>query len=320
MDNRFLLILILCYIIEKVYFFIAERMNIVDRPNHRTLHVGATIRGGGIVFPVSVMLYFVFFGAFDWYFFAGLVIVSVMSFIDDLGHIKSSVRLLGQFLAIGLVAWQLGYWDAGWIWWILMMVISVGVLNAYNFMDGINGITGGYSFVLTGSLMFINTEIIEFTDNAILLSVVIGLLVFNFFNFRIKATCFAGDVGSVSIAFINVYFVLKLIMVTNNLLFILLLAVYGVDTVLTIIHRLIRKENIFEAHRLHLFQVIVKNKKIPHLVMSGIYMLVQLIINGLIFFVIQMKTGIQMVFASAIILILAGIYIFVKSTLMIDKK
>jgi len=84
---------------------------------------------------------------------------------------------------------------------LVALIVCVGIINAYNFMDGINGITGGYSLSVLLPLIYLNT-----TDNFIsqdyLYVVGMSLLVFCFFNFRKKAKCFAGDVGSISIAFI----------------------------------------------------------------------------------------------------------------------
>ena len=146
-------------------------------------------------------------------------------------------------------------------------------------MDGINGITGGYSLVVLGSLLYINNYLISFISNDFLVSIILAVLVFNFFNFRKKAKCFAGDVGSVSIAFIIVFMLTRLIIATNDLSYIILLVVYGVDSVCTIIHRLILKENIFQAHRKHLYQIMSNELKIPHVIVSTLYMIAQGVIS-----------------------------------------
>jgi hypothetical protein len=67
---------------------------------------------------------------------------------------------------------------------------------------------------------------------------------------------------------------------TGDLTYILLLAVYGVDSVLTIIHRLILRENIFEAHRKHAYQLMANELKIPHVAVSGLYMFLQALVTG----------------------------------------
>lgn len=145
-------------------------------------------------------------------------------------------------------------------------------------MDGINGITGGYSLIVLGALAYINVKVSVFMEPELLYVGLLSVLVFNIFNFRKQAKCFAGDVGSVSIAFIILFALGKLILVTGDLSYIILLVVYGVDSVLTIIHRLVLRENIFEAHRKHAYQLMANELKISHVLVSGFYMLLQAVI------------------------------------------
>jgi UDP-N-acetylmuramyl pentapeptide phosphotransferase/UDP-N-acetylglucosamine-1-phosphate transferase len=151
-------------------------------------------------------------------------------------------------------------------------------------MDGINGITGAYSLITILSLHFINEYHIPFVKNEWLIVSAMALLVFNFFNFRKKAKCFAGDVGSVSMAFIIIFFLLQLILKTGDLKYIGFLLIYGIDSISTILFRLIRRENIFEAHRSHFYQHLANVKGWQHLWISSLYMIVQLIVNLLIFY------------------------------------
>jgi len=170
--------------------------------------------------------------------------------------------------------------------WIIIPVyiLVIGTINAYNFMDGINGITGAYSLITILSLYFINESQISFTLSEWLIVAALSLLVFNFFNFRKKAKCFAGDVGSVSMAFIIIFFLLLLILKTGDIKYIGLLLVYGLDSISTILFRLIRRENIFEAHRSHFYQYLANVKGLPHLWVSALYMVVQLLVNVLIIY------------------------------------
>ncbi len=158
-------------------------------------------------------------------------------------------------------------------------VIIIGTLNAYNFMDGINGMTGVYSLITLGSLAYINKDIVEFTDQNFIYYPILASLVFLFFNFRKKAKCFAGDVGSMGIGFWIIGLITLLIMRTGEYKYILLLSVYGMEVVLTIMERLSLKENIFEAHRRHLYQLFANEKKVSHLVISGVYAIIQVIVN-----------------------------------------
>jgi UDP-N-acetylmuramyl pentapeptide phosphotransferase/UDP-N-acetylglucosamine-1-phosphate transferase len=270
---------------ELGYFKVADRLNIIDKPNLRSSHTVITLRGGGIVFYFGMLLYFVLFKFQHPWFLAGLTLIAIISFADDLKPRPSWLRMCFQVVAMGLMFYQWGLFEFPWFFTLIALVFCTGVLNAYNFMDGINGITGGYSFVVIAALWYINNFVTSFVDADFLALIAIALLVFNFFNFRKKAKCFAGDVGAISIAFIIVFLLGLLIIKTGDFSYIMLLALYGVDSILTIVHRLMLKENIFEAHRKHLFQIMANELKMPHVVVSAIYMGVQALISaGLILF------------------------------------
>ena len=281
----YLLLFILLFVLQLFYFRIANKLNIIDKPNERSSHSHVTLRGGGIVFWISVLVYFVISGfAYPW-FFVGLTLIGAISFADDITPQSPKLRLLVQFVAFLLmcVQWQLFVFP--WYFVVLALVVSVGVLNAFNFMDGINGITGAYSLAVLLSFWYINNYEQMFVDNNLIYLVVLSLLVFNFFNFRKKAKCFAGDVGAISIAFIIVFLLGLLIVKTGDFSYIALLLVYGVDTVLTIIHRLILRENITQPHRKHLFQLLANELKFPHLLVSSVYAVLQLwIVFGFMMF------------------------------------
>lgn len=260
------------------YFIIANSFQITDKPNKRSSHKKVTIRGGGIIFYIGALLYFLFYG-FSYPLFAlGLTLIAVISFLDDIKTVNSKVRILVHFSAMLLMFYDCGLYSLPWYFTLAALIVSTGIINAYNFMDGINGITGGYSLVVMASFWYINNNITPFIDNNIIYVISVSLLVFNFFNFRKKAKCFAGDVGSVSIAFIIVFLLAKLIIETQDWTYIIILILYGVDTILTIVHRIMLKENIFRAHRKHLYQIMSNELHIPHIYVSVIYMVAQLII------------------------------------------
>ncbi len=308
----FILVTLFLIIIELIYFWIAERFNIIDKPNARSLHTDITIRGGGIIFLVSALLYFIYSQFQYSAFFLGLFAVTIVSFLDDIFTLPNRYRLPFQFLAIILILFEIHFFSNP-IWVCAgVLIIGVGIINAYNFMDGINGITGGYSTIVIVALWFINNYHLKFIENDFLLFTISGLMVFNYFNFRNKARCFAGDVGSISIAVIIVFLLLKLIIMDKNLIYILFLGVYGVDSILTIIHRLILKENIFKAHRFHLFQVLVHTLKIPHLFMSSIYIIIQSVICCIIIFNLRYSPSIQLIAGFIIITMLILAYIIIK--------
>lgn len=269
-------------IVELVYFKIADRFNIIDKPNHRSSHTSVTIRGGGIIFPLAVLAYSLINGFHQVYFVIGLFAIATISFLDDVLTLNNKVRLSIHLTSVVLLFFQWNLFNLSWYWILIALIFVIATINAYNFMDGINGITGGYSLLAVATLYYINQTIVNFTDNELLIIVALALLVFNLFNFRTKAKCFAGDVGSVSIAFIIVFFIGQLILTTQNLSYILLLLVYGTDTAFTVLFRKIRGENIFEAHRSHFYQYLSNQLKLSHILVSCIYIFVQLLINLLL--------------------------------------
>ena len=203
-------------------------------------------------------------------------------------------------MAMGLMFYEWNLFSLPWYFSLVALIGCTGIINAYNFMDGINGITGGYSLVVTAVLWYINSYQITFIDTDFIYALLIAILVFNFFNFRTKAKCFAGDVGAISIAFILIFLLGKLILQTTDFSYIVLLVVYGVDTVLTIIHRLILKENIFKAHRKHAFQIMANELKIPHVWVSTFYALLQLII-AIGYFVFQDQAYLYLLLVSIVL-------------------
>jgi UDP-N-acetylmuramyl pentapeptide phosphotransferase/UDP-N-acetylglucosamine-1-phosphate transferase len=282
----YIIIAALLLVLELVYFRIANRFNIVDRPNERSSHNSIVIRGGGIIFLLAAWIWSAFFGFNYPWFLAGLTIVCGISLWDDIHSLPDSVRLIAQFTAMFMMFADLGMINLE-NWWMIApaLIVCVGIINAYNFMDGINGITSGYSLTVLLPLIILNHSI-HFIEMSYLIVAAIACVVFSYFNFRPKgkAKCFAGDVGSIGIAFIVLLPLGKLILQTGDLTYILLLVVYGVDTILTICHRIMLHENLGQAHRKHAFQIMANELKIPHEVVSLGYMILQLIISlGLIY-------------------------------------
>lgn len=270
-------------ILMLLYFKIADRFNIIDKPNQRSSHTEVTLRGGGIIFWFSALLYFVQHIQNNYFFFTGITLVSLVSFWDDIQSLSNRIRISIQFLAITLIFFEIGIFNSvSYVGIIIAYILAIGLINAYNFMDGINGITGLYTVVVMSSLLYVNTKIQLFTDGNFIKYGIIASIVFLFFNYRKKAKCFAGDVGSIAIAFWIIYLVLKLILITNSLIWLLFLAIYGVDAICTIFHRLYLKQNIFEAHRLHLYQILSNEYKIQHRLVSLYYALAQVGVSILV--------------------------------------
>lgn len=272
---------VLLIVAELIYFKIADRFNIIDKPNERSSHTKVVLRGGGIIFVLGMWLYAAFFGLELWPFLLGITLAAGISFMDDIHSLPDSVRLVVQFVAMLLVfyGWGILNWESWWII-ILGLILCVGITNAYNFMDGINGINGGYTLAVLLPLAWLNTKL-EFAPQSLIIVAILADLVFCYFNFRPKgkAKCFAGDVGSVGAAFIVIFLLGLLILQTGDFTYIVFLVVYGVDSVLTICHRIMLHENLGEAHRKHAYQLMANELGIEHTAVSTIYTLLQLVIS-----------------------------------------
>ncbi len=302
------IIFIILLVTELIYFRIADHFNIIDKPNERSSHSSIVLRGGGIIFTISMIAWagmMVVQG--DWAtlqeylpFLVGLILIAGVSFWDDVKSLPDAVRLVVQFLAMALMLYPIisgaGLFSAdNWYWGALLFLVSlivcVGGTNIINFMDGINGITAGYSLAVLIPLLLVNGSLAEgaFIESSYLIVAIIGVLVFCIFNFRPKgkAKCFAGDVGSIGIAFIMLFALGRLIFLTGDITYLLLLLlVYGVDGVLTICHRVMLHENLGEAHRKHAYQLMVNELKIGHVKVSLLYMCLQLAVSlGLIYLI-----------------------------------
>ncbi len=301
---KYIIIAVILIIAELIYFRIALHYGIVDKPNLRSSHKKVTILGGGVIFPIAMGLWILFFGVHDPWFLLGLALASLISFADDLWSVPNKVRLFIQFLALFMIIHDFGLLIVD-SWWLVLIIwiIGVGIINAYNFMDGINGMTGGYSLAVILPLIVMYYKVGQ--NLSMLIVMAISLLVFCFFNYRTKARCFAGDVGAVSMAFLVVFTLGWLLLKTEDVTYILFVAIYGVDTVLTIVHRIMLNERLGKAHRKHMYQIMANELKIPHVVVSSIYMLVQLLISaGLIWLPVN-----HYVYAIVVLLVLAIIYI-----------
>lgn len=320
---EYIIVIISLFLLMLVYFKIADKYNIIDKPNHRSAHSEITLRGGGIIFPVAFLFflgYEVIFNQYPfflnnsatpnfWIFGAGLLTICIISFIDDMMDLSTKIRLVFHFIAVTLLLYFLNAFQL-FSWWLIPVfyILIIGILNAYNFMDGINGMSGLYSFVVLGAIWLVNKNVAEFVDSDFIIYPIIASLVFLFFNFRKKAKCFLGDIGSMALAFWIIALLSLLMIKTGEIKWILFLLVYGVDTILTIIERLRLKENIFDAHRRHLYQLFANEYKIDHRLVSFVYALAQAIICILVIKVTILSTW----FLLLIIIFMAIFYLFLK--------
>jgi UDP-N-acetylmuramyl pentapeptide phosphotransferase/UDP-N-acetylglucosamine-1-phosphate transferase len=300
-----LLILFIC--IELLYFKIADKYNIIDKPNHRSSHSNITLRGGGIIFPIAILIAFVL-GYTCWLLTLSMVLVAAVSFIDDIKPLHQLPRIGSQMMAFILIAYDLNLFEEV-IWLIpIVLILLIGWINAFNFMDGINGITVLYA--LTAIVSF---SILPEHQNSLPLLITMGLscLVFGFFNVRIKAKTFAGDVGSISLALFLGYFMIKTLLDSGQLGYLLFFSVYGIDAVITIVTRIKKKENIFEAHRSHLYQYLVNEHGYSHVFIAVLYALIQLLLNAVVFY-LDYQSLLSIYSSFALLLVVVLIYLLAR--------
>ena len=304
-------IFLILLVVELGYFRLADKCNIIDKPNERSSHTSVVLRGGGVIFLIGAWVWSLVFGIHYPWFLVGLTLVAGVSFVDDIRSLPDSIRLIVQFVAAGLAFYQMDilHWD---LWWmvILALIVYVGITNVINFMDGINGITAGYSLAVLIPLFLLN-ERYDFIDSSLIVVTILSVLVFCLFNFRPKgkAKCFAGDVGSIGIAFIILFVLGKLIFMTGDVTYLLLLVVYGIDACLTIVHRIQLHENLGEAHRKHAYQLMANELKIGHVKVTSLYMILQLVVSLVLIYAIPESIAAHWVYLAGVVGILAVAYV-----------
>ena len=310
----YLIIFALLLVAELVYFKIADKCNIIDKPNERSSHSSIVLRGGGIIFLIGAWVWSTFFGFHYPWFLAAVTLAAGISFVDDIRSLPDSVRLVVQFTAMGLMFKQLDILHID-MWWVVLLalIVCVGASNIINFMDGINGITAGYSLAVLVPLVIMNQRL-GFMEESFLMATILSVVVFSFFNFRErgKAKCFAGDVGSVGIAFILLFAIGNSVMATGDVTWLLFLLVYGVDGCLTICHRILLHENLGEAHRKHAYQLMANELKMSHVKVSLIYMALQLVVSLGMIYLVPDTVCAHWIYLVGALLVLAIAYIAFK--------
>ncbi|MDE3743517.1 UDP-GlcNAc--UDP-phosphate GlcNAc-1-phosphate transferase [Maribacter polysaccharolyticus] len=273
------------FIFAYAYISVAKKWGIIDVPNERSSHSLKTIRGGGVIFVLALIIYFITH-SFSYPFLAiAIAILAIISFIDDIKSLGTGIRLIFQFLGINLIFYQLNLFQLPFWYLIPIFIFCLGMLNIFNFMDGINGITGFYTLVTIGTLIYIN-HLSLFIDNDLLIYAFIGVAVFGFFNFRKKAIFFAGDIGSITIGVFLLFLLLYFSFQLNTFVPLLFISVYFVDGGVTILERLLRKENIFKPHKSHLYQKLTQKTKLTHLQVAAVYASIQFCVNFITIFLI----------------------------------
>ncbi|WP_111672160.1 MraY family glycosyltransferase [Algoriphagus litoralis] len=305
-----LIVFLVLLLIGLIYHRLAMKFGIVDKPNHRSSHTFSTVRGGGILFPLAVIFWWLIFDFQHTWMVLGLIWVSAISMLDDMYTLSRKLRFGVQFLALSMAFYDLGVFEQINIFALpVLYFISLGIINAINFMDGINGISGLYFLVFFGTMLAIQVYLPVFEDSLIRY-IILSILAFLFFNLRKKALMFAGDIGSISLAYLTIYFLLNWYLIEQNWTIILILGVYGVEVSVTMVERLLRKENLLQPHRTHLYQLIVNELKVNHVTLAIIYAIAQAAINLFLFIIPQKAPG--ALTASLVLVSLLLIYLAIK--------
>jgi len=297
-------------VLSILYYLIADKFNVIDKPNHRSSHTKPTIRGGGIMFVFGLLIYFFLYEFPYPYFVLGTALIAIVSFVDDLVTLRARIRWPFQMLAVILIFYQVGL-EHFPVWtYAPVLILALGFVNFFNFMDGINGITGLSALVVLGAFYYLN-QIYPVIDETLLMYIMISVLVFGFYNFRKKALMFAGDIGSIAMAMILLYVGVQLILKTQSPLIIVLYMVYGADSTLTIFYRIYKREKISDAHRHHIYQKLVDNFGFSHLFVSSLYAILQVIISIItIYIILNVDLKYHFILGLAISQVLTGFYIY----------
>jgi Fuc2NAc and GlcNAc transferase len=264
----------------------AEKLCLMDVPCDRSSHSRPTPKGGGAGILVAFVL-FAFVGGLSVVAMAAAVALALVSFRGDSQELTPKFRLLIQFSCAALALWGVGLGsELGWGWLVVLvpgvLVFVVGTANFYNFMDGINGIAG-----ITGLVGFAGLAWWAFgvgrgdigTASLALAGGCAGFLPLN----MPRAKVFMGDIGSVLLGFCFGLFAVGL--AGNFLDFMLLcslLFTFYADELCTMLQRLRQGDSFFQAHRKHLYQVLVNELDIAHWKVSLGYGLVQIGVFGLV--------------------------------------
>ena len=314
---KYIIIAIILMVAELVYFRIADHYNIIDKPNERSSHTKVVLRGGGIIFTIALWIWSAFFGFHYPWLLVAVTLAAGISFVDDIHSLPDSLRLVAQFAAMTMILYPCAmntsfHWAIKLAILLVALIVCVGSTNLFNFMDGINGITGGYSLAMVIPLFLLNRKY-AFMDESLLVVMGLSLLVFCFFNFRTKAKCFAGDVGSIGMALFLCFCVSRLIYATGDVTWVILYLLYAVDGCFTIFHRIMLHENLGKAHRKHVYQLMANELKMPHVVVATLYMVLQLVVSLVAVYLIPDTIAAHWIYLGAMCVVFGLGYIaFVK--------
>jgi UDP-GlcNAc:undecaprenyl-phosphate/decaprenyl-phosphate GlcNAc-1-phosphate transferase len=318
---NYIFVLFVNMFVLALYYKIAVQYNIIDQPNERSSHKHATIRGAGVIFLVTGILSIYSDLNHNYYFFIGLISIGLISLLDDIFTLSVVLRIIVQSLSVLFALGNLGLLSSPVIIIGIYLILFLGWINAFNFMDGINGMTAFYSLSIFGTLYLVNKFFI-LPHYELIINICLSILVFMYVNVRNRALAFGGDVGSVVLAYMIGFLVLESIILSGHYVFILFGCVYGIDAIFTIFRRILGHQNIFLPHRSHLYQLLVNELDWNFKTISALYSIVQLIVNFVILFSVIIIPEYAIIVSIAILLSLCICYLLSLTLVLrnIEKK
>ena len=302
------------------------RFGVVDWPNARSSHSHPTVRGGGVAILLSVVVV----GAVGLPLSASscvlgtmlllAVVLGIVAFIDDLRCLPAAFRFACHAVSAAglLVALHLTQPNEGMARFLFVAALAfmwvTGYTNAFNFMDGINGLAtaqaliGGVGTALLGGL-----SLGEFSSPPVLFSLVIAGAALGFLplNFP-KARMFMGDVGSVPLGFLLSGVVLWVAKIAGWWLLVPLTLVHAnfvLDTGITLFRRIARGERWYEPHREHFYQRLVRAGR-SHTFATGCEMALQAIVLALMVLYLYVSPPLRAVLVATVLVLWLGFFTY----------
>ena len=300
-----------------LYYRIAIRFGIIDQPNERSSHDYISVRGAGVLFLITGLFWVLSSTNQHPYIFIGLSSIGLISLLDDIFTLPNKFRFVVHIFAVLLVFLEIGLFSSNIFIILSVLILYLGWINAFNFMDGINGITSFYTLSILIPL-FIAFRDFSSASSSLVLFLGISVLVFMTLNVRVRALAFCGDVGAIVLAYLIGYLVITLIISTGRFEYIILGCVYGIDAIFTIFRRMLKGENIFQPHRSHLYQLLSNELNWHFIIVSLVYSLLQLVISMILLF--ALKTVPQYSFLVAAVLLSLIITIYMVSIKLVTTR
>jgi len=304
----YLTVLLVNIISLALYYSIAIKYNIIDQPNERSSHDYITVRGAGVIFLITGLFWALLSIGQHLYIFIGLTGIGLVSLLDDIFTLPNKLRFIVHVLAVLFVFLDIGLFSSNIIIILSVLILYLGWINAFNFMDGINGITSFYALSILLPLYIVFRDF-SFTHSSLIVFLGISVVVFMFLNVRSRAVAFCGDVGAIVLAYLIGYLAITLIISTGKIEYILFGCVYGIDAIFTIMRRMLKGENIFQAHRSHLYQLLSNELNWHYLTVSLVYSLLQLIISMTLILALQSVPHYSTFIAVAILISVVTLYL-----------